>query len=102
MAGEAPPPVADDPQLAIVLAIVGALGAALLAGITGLFQLMTARANRTSSSPPAPEPAEHAGKHGERLSVVEYRLDEIDDAREIVDHRLDRLERILDERRGGP
>ncbi len=99
-AGEAPT-IPDDPSTAIVLAIVAALSGALGLAITGMFQLLTARANRTSSSPPAPEPVAQTGNHGERIAVLEHRADETDDSVDIIDRRVDHLEVMIERILGG-
>ena len=47
---------AQDSQTAIILGVIGLLTAVLVAVATGIFSVLSARANRTSPSPPTPAP----------------------------------------------
>lgn len=102
-AAETPAP---DSQTAIILGVIGLLTAVLVAVATGVFSVMSARANRTTSSPPAPVPAVSDIEMHERVAILEHRADskdQADDVRdrwadakdqadETRDRRLDRLE----------
>lgn len=95
-------------QLAV---IIGGIATAFIGGIVAVtVAMINARANRTAPSPPAPtssgaSTAELVSVH-EDIAVLRYRLDDNDEAREIVDRRLDQIERVLDvdnpRWRGGP
>lgn len=71
----------------LVILIGGIVVAAVTAGGTVLVAVVNARANRTAPSPPAP--LIDAGE-------VRRRLDDGDEAREIIDRRLERHERTQD------
>lgn len=91
---------AQDGQTAIILGVIGLLTAVLVAVAGGVFSLLSARANRTS--PSSPPPLSHQQDLAFRdyvvgeLAVSRRRDDDHDDAREIFDRRLDRIERHLD------
>jgi hypothetical protein len=88
---------APDSQTAIILGVIGLLTAVLVALATGVFSLLSARANRTEPAPPSPVPVP-AGDHVlyERIAVLERRADDSDERDEVQDRRLDQVERRLD------
>ena len=94
-------PASQDGQTAIILGVVGALSLVLVAAVSGIFALLTAKANRTEPAPPPPTPQQGPDLAfrdyvvGE-LAVARARDDDHDEARELVDRRLDRIERHLD------
>lgn len=76
------------------------IGGVIVAGITGLAGIivagLNARGNRTASTPPSPVlGADTTGLH-ERAAVLERRADDKDEQMEVVDRRLDQIERHLD------
>lgn len=82
-----------DSQTAIILGVIGLLTAVLVALATGVFSLLSARANRTEPAPPSPVPVP-AGDHVlyERIAVLERRADDSDERFDVMDHRLDKIE----------
>lgn len=86
-------PAGQDAQTAIVLGVIGLLTAVLVAVATGVFSVLTARANRTTPAPVSP-----MGDHTlfERVAVLERRADDSDERDEVQDRRLDQLERAAD------
>lgn len=93
---EAEAPISGDPQTAIILAVLGLLGLVLVAVVTGVFSLMSARANRVTPSLPAPVPTVTEHVLYERVAVLERRADDSDERDEVQDRRLDQHERALD------
>jgi len=94
----ADPPASQDGQTAIILGVIGLLTAVLVAVATGVFSLLSARANRTAPAPPPPllPESDAMGHVRERLAVLERRADDADDRDELQDRRLDQVERHLD------
>lgn len=69
----------------------------LVAVATGVFSLLSARANRTAPAPPPPTPELNGvGALRERIAVLERRADDADDRDEMQDRRLDQIEDRLD------
>lgn len=89
-------PPAQDSQTAIILGVIGLLTAVLVAVATGVFSVWSARANRTTSSPPAPVTSVSNVEMHERVAILEHRADAKDQADDVRDHRLDRIEDQLD------
>ena len=76
----------SDSRTAIVLAVIGLTTGVMVAVVTGIFALLSARANRNAAAvAPVPLPVEHILY--ERVAVLERRADDTDD-------RLDRHERM--------
>ena len=94
-------PASQGDQTAIILGVIGALSLVLVAAVSGIFALLTAKANRTAPAPPPAnsQPSQDMAFRdyvvGE-LAVARSRDDDHDEAREIFDRRLDRIERHLD------
>lgn len=91
----------QDAQTAIILGVIGLLTAVLVAVATGVFTLLSARANRTAPAPPPPTATtsfdgEVVGNLRERVAVLERRADDSDDRDEVQDRRLDQIEDRLD------
>jgi hypothetical protein len=76
----------SDSRTAIILAVIGLTTGVVVAVVTGVFALLTARTNRDAATVAAPVtlPVEH-GLY-ERVAVLERRADDADD-------RFDRHER---------
>lgn len=96
-------PTSQGDSNAIILGVVAGLTAILVAAVTGIFALLTAKANRTSPAPPPPTTGQTGGTDlafrdyvvGE-LAVNRKRDDDADERDEIQDRRLDQIERHLD------
>jgi len=79
-----------DQQLAVV---VGGIVTAFIGGIVAVtVAMINSRTNRTSPSPPAPNPPVTVIDPAE----VRRRLDDGDEARELLDRRQERHERAMD------
>lgn len=94
-------PAASDAQTAIILAVIGLLSLVLVAVVTGIFSLLTAKANRTSPAPPqsGTPPQDLAFRDhviGE-LAVGRQRDDDNDDRDDVQDHELRNQRDVLDE-----
>lgn len=93
-------PANQDAQTAIILGVIGLLTAVLVAVATGVFSLLSAKANRTAPAPPPPTPAaptlDAVGHLRERVAVLERRADDSDERDELQDRRLDQVEDHLD------
>jgi len=74
----------------VITAAIVALGGVLVA-------IVNSRANRTSASPPAPN-ADSTADHVlyERTAVLSRRADDSDERFEVLDRRVDRIERRLE------
>jgi hypothetical protein len=98
-AADAPAP---DSQTAIILGVIGLLTAVLVAVVTGVFMLLSARANRTEPAPPASTPNASADLAfrdyvvGE-LAVNRKRDDDNDERDDLQDHELRDQREVLDE-----
>lgn len=90
----------QDAQTAIILGVIGLLTAVLVAVATGVFSLLSAKANRTApAQPPSVNAApdlEVVGNLRERVAVLERRADDADERDEVQDRRLDQIERHAD------
>ena len=99
------PPADTGDQTAIILGVVGALSLVLVAAVSGIFALLTAKANRTAPAPP-PAPAAGDAAPGADLTFRDYVIGELavgrrrdddgDERDDIQDRRLDQIERRLD------
>lgn len=82
-----------DGLLAAVIGISGVV-------VTGVVTVIVALINRAGKAIPAPEPDPDPEPVDitirERVSILEYRADATDRSGEIVDRRLDQIERALD------
>lgn len=98
-AADAPAP---DSQTAIILAVIGLLTAVLVAVATGVFTLLSARANRTEPAPPSSTSNASADLVfrdyvvGE-LAVNRKRDDDNDERDDLQDHELRDQREVLDE-----
>lgn len=85
------PPVPQDSQTAIVLGIIALLTGVLVAVVGGVFSVLSARANRTEPSPPAPTPGMDLAFRdyvvGE-LAVARQREDDSDERDDMQDRAL--------------
>lgn len=96
-------PAGQGSDSAIILGLIGALSLILVAAVSGLFALLTAKANRTAPAPPSPDVTGHVAPDlafrdwvvGE-LAVGRRRDDDGDERDDIQDRRLDQIERRLD------
>lgn len=92
-------PSAQDGETAIILAVIGALSLVLVAAVSGLFALLSAKANRTAPAPPPPTAAPNPDGISvirERIAVLERRADDSDERDDVQDRRLNRIEDRLD------
>lgn len=73
----------------VITAAIVALGGVLVA-------IVNSRANRTTPSPPSPNPSANEHELYERTAVLSRRADDSDERDEVQDRRLDKIERVLD------
>lgn len=73
----------------VITAAIVALGGVLVA-------IVNSRSNRTTPSPPAPSTSADEHVLYERTAVLSSRADDSDSRFEVLDRRVDRIERVLD------
>lgn len=92
LAAETPPAGVSD-QLIIM---VGGVITAAIVALGGVLVAIVNSRNRTTSSPPAPGTSADEHVLYERTAVLARRADDADERFEVMDRRLDQVERLLD------
>lgn len=94
-AAEVPATTGSSDQLIITVGAIITAAIVTLGGV--LVAVVNSRANKTTASPPSPT-AGAGGDHVlyERTAVLGNRADDSDERFEILDRRVDQIERVLD------